>query len=144
YKAPVGGLGDEGGHGGLAHAGGAVEHHVGDLPGLKDAPQRPPRAQNMLLAHHLVQGGGTDPVCQRRSHRSPPFSRKIQNCYHSIIFPQKTQPVRRVPPPLSPARKALWCPPPSRLPARSVRGRAPPALAHPSPVRIVSYNLILF
>ena len=26
-------------------------------------------------------------------------------------------------------------PPPSRLPARSVRGRAPPALAHPPPVR---------
>ena len=29
-------------------------------------------------------------------------------------------------------------PPPSRLPARSVRGRAPPALAHPPPVRGMS------
>ena len=39
--------------------------------------------------------------------------------------------------PCAGGHRPRWCPPPSRLPARSVRGRAPLALAHPPPVVIV-------
>ena len=79
-QGAVGALGDNAGHGGLAGAGGAVEDHVGDLPALHNAAQHPVPAQNMALAHHIVQGFGSYLVCQRLVHGPP----SVQN--HSFII----------------------------------------------------------
>ena len=76
-QGAVGALRDNAGHGGLAGAGGAVEDHVGDLPALHNAAQHPVPAQNMALAHHIVQGFGSYLVCQRLVHGPP--SVQIQN-----------------------------------------------------------------
>ena len=55
-EGAVGLLGDDIGDGGLSRAAGAVEHHVGDVPGVDQAAQHRALAQNMLLTVDLVQG----------------------------------------------------------------------------------------
>ena len=55
-------------NGGLAGAGGAVEHHVRHLAGFYHPAEQPARAKYVLLAHHLVEGGGAYLVCQRPVH----------------------------------------------------------------------------
>ena len=55
-QGPVGLLRNDVGNGGLSGAAGAVEDHVGDLPGVDEPPQHRALAQNMLLSEHLVQG----------------------------------------------------------------------------------------
>ena len=63
---------DDVGHGGLAGAGGAVEHHVGVGPGVDQAAQHPAWGQKMALAHHLIQCFGADLIRQRAMHSVPP------------------------------------------------------------------------
>ena len=57
-------LGDDGGDGGFAGAGGAVEDHVGGGPALDEPPQQGAGAQQVLLSRHLIQGLGPYFVCQ--------------------------------------------------------------------------------
>ena len=54
-EGAVGLLGNDIGDGGLSRAAGAVEHHVGDVPGIDQAAQHRALAQNMLLTVDLVQ-----------------------------------------------------------------------------------------
>ena len=73
-EGAVGLLGDDPGHGGLAHTGGAVKDHVGDVAGLDDPAQELPLPQNLLLAYHIVQGAGADFVGKRLVHVFPSLS----------------------------------------------------------------------
>ena len=57
-------LGDDGGDGGFAGAGGPVKDHVGGGPALDEAAQQGAGAQQVFLACHLVQGLGAYFVCQ--------------------------------------------------------------------------------
>ena len=57
-------LGNDGGDGGFAGAGGAVEDHVGGGPALDEPPQQGAGAQQVLLPRHLIQGLGPYFVCQ--------------------------------------------------------------------------------
>ena len=61
-------LGDDVGHGGFSGAGGAVEHHVGDLSAVDDPAEQAVLPQNVALAQHLVQGLRADAVRQRLVH----------------------------------------------------------------------------
>ena len=70
-ELPVGLPGDDTGQSGFAHAGGAVEDHVGNMPVFDQAAKNAVRADQMALAHHIVQGLGAQPVCQRFVHVSP-------------------------------------------------------------------------
>ena len=72
-QGPARALGDDVGHGGLAGAGGAVEHHIGDLPALNHPAQQAVPAQNMALPQHLVQALGADSVRQWLVHTGSPF-----------------------------------------------------------------------
>lgn len=58
WRGPVGALGDDVGHRGLARPRGAVEDQVGHVAAFNDAAQQAVLSQNVLLAHHLVQGFG--------------------------------------------------------------------------------------
>ena len=75
-EGPVGLLGDDIGNGGFSRAAGTVENHIGNIPGFNQAAQYGPLSQNMLLAHHLIQGLRPQQVCQRLIHHMPPFSVK--------------------------------------------------------------------
>ena len=62
------------GHGGLAHAGWAVEYHIRYLAAFDDAAQHTVFAKDMLLTHHLVQRPGPYLVRQRSVHRLTLFT----------------------------------------------------------------------
>ena len=53
---------DDVGHGGLAGAGGAVEHHVGVSPGIDQAAQNTAGRQQVPLTHDFIQSFRTDLV----------------------------------------------------------------------------------
>ena len=72
-ECPVGLLGNDVGNGGLSRAAGAVEHHVGNVPGVNEPPQDSVWPQNMLLTVYLVQCGGPQKIGQWLIHRQPPF-----------------------------------------------------------------------
>ena len=72
-KGPVGLLGNDVGHGGLSRAAGAIEHHVGNVPGVDQAAQNGPLPQNMLLAVDLIQAGGPQQVGKWLIHSDCPF-----------------------------------------------------------------------
>ena len=69
-------MGDDIGNGGFSRAAGTVENHIGNIPGFNQAAQYGPLSQNMLLAHHLIQGLRPQQVCQRLIHHMPPFQCK--------------------------------------------------------------------
>ena len=58
-----GAVSDDACHGGLSHAGGAVEDHVGDFPTLNDSPQGLSRSEQLALSHHVIQCLRANPVC---------------------------------------------------------------------------------
>ena len=66
-------LGDDGGDGGLAGAGGAVEDHVGGGPALDEPPQQGAGAQQVLLPRHLDPGPGAVFRLPMAAWRQPPF-----------------------------------------------------------------------
>ena len=105
-EGAVGLPGNDVGNGGLAGAGGAVEDHVGVRPFLDEPAQQGVGAQQMPLAHHLLQGLGTDTVRQGAVHRrSLPFQDRA-------LSPVRTSP-RQWPAP--PSARTGRCPGPARL-----------------------------
>ena len=91
HQVALGVFRNDGGHRGLSHPCGAIEHHVGNLAGLDNFPQGATGPKNMPLAHHLIQGGGADPVRQRRRHKKAPFPTSFLDMPYSTIFFPKTQ-----------------------------------------------------
>ncbi len=57
-------FGNDARHGGFSHARGAVEHHVGDAAAGYGPAEHLVLGQQVLLAHHLVQALGAQPVGQ--------------------------------------------------------------------------------
>ncbi len=77
-EGPVGPSGNDIGHRGLSGAGGTIENQIGDGPSLNDAAQESAFAQNMLLAHHLIQILGPYLICQGPVfHCTPSFSQRF-------------------------------------------------------------------
>ena len=72
-QGAVGLLCDDVGHGSFSRAAGAVEDHVGNIPGINEPPQHGVRPQDMLLTVDLVQCGGPQKIGQRLIHRQPSF-----------------------------------------------------------------------
>ena len=62
------------GDGGLAGAGGAIEHHVGLSPTLDQAAKHRAGGQQVPLANNLVQCFGAELIRQGALHGSPSFS----------------------------------------------------------------------
>ena len=86
-ELPVGLTGDDAGQSGFSHAGGAVEDHIGNVPIFNEAAKNTVGADQMALAHHIVQGLGAQTVCQRFVHVSPvpPRSGRRRNSGGAMI-----------------------------------------------------------
>ena len=70
---------------GLAGAGRAPQHHGVQVAGLQRAPQRRPRPEQVLLAHHLVQAARAHAVGQRPvvGRRRVHVEAALRLCHHS-------------------------------------------------------------
>src|SRR6476661_10575094 len=58
------------GQGGLATAGRAPQNHGGETVGVDRVPERPPLADNLVLASQIIEGMGAHPFGQRRIRRT--------------------------------------------------------------------------
>ncbi len=60
--------GNDARQGGFAHAGRAVKNHIGNLTAFDDSAQNTVFADQVALAHHIVQRQRADLICQRLIH----------------------------------------------------------------------------
>ena len=65
FKISAGGIGNHLGQGGLSRTGRAIENNGPQLIRFDCAVKQFIHAHYMLLPHHLVQGPGPEPGCQR-------------------------------------------------------------------------------
>ena len=81
---------DDIGNGGLAGAGGTVEHHIGVGPALNQPSEYSAGSQQVALSHHFLQCFGTYLIRQGTAHGPPSFRVKIPclTLYFTISVPQ--------------------------------------------------------